>query len=128
LAKWGNSNLVLTAANTYTGPTTINAGRLVLPTGGTIVSTNITINTPGVFDVSASGYTLASGQTLKLNATNAVLGNLTVSSGATVMGNGTNNGNLTVNSGATLLPGASIGTLAVATNLTLSDGSLTYEL
>lgn len=129
LNKWGNSNVVLSAANTYTGPTTINQGRFVLTNGATLASTNIAINSPGVFDVSAAGFTLASGQSVNLNATNAVQGNLTVSSGATLLGTGTNNGNVTVNAGGTLSPGplTTPGLLAITSNLTLNAASLPFQ-
>jgi autotransporter-associated beta strand protein len=129
LTKAGNSNLVLTAANAYTGPITINGGRIVLTNSGTVASTSITCN-GGAFDILANGYTLGTGQTLNLNATtNGVIGNLVVGSGATILGIGTNSGNLTVNSG-TLSPGplVSVGTLAVVSNLTLNGASIPFQL
>ncbi len=130
LTKAGNSNLVFTVANNYSGPTTINAGRIVLTNSGSLVSTNIIVNNPGVLDVTANGFTLAAGQSLNLNATNAVLGNLVVPSGATVFGNGTNRGNVTVNAGGILSPGplASAGTLGVLSNLTLNGASLPFQI
>jgi autotransporter-associated beta strand protein len=130
LTKGGNSNLVLFAANTYTGPTTINAGRITLAAGSTLASTNITVNNSGILDVSSNAtYTLASGQVLNVSAATAsVFGNLTVPSGATLLSGGTNNGNISVNSG-TLSAGplATVGTLR-GSNLTLNAASVVMNL
>ena len=130
LTKAGNSNLVVTVPATYTGPTVITAGRLVLTNSGSLASTNILINNPGTWDISANGYTLAAGQSVSLNATNAVLGNLTVPAGATVLGTGTNRGSLTVNAGGVLSPGplTSVGTLVVSNVLTLNGAGVPFQL
>lgn len=72
----GGGLLVLSGANTYTGPTVINAGTLALRGAGSIAgSSNITVAGGAVFDVSGltSAFALASGQTLSNSAVNAVI-------------------------------------------------------
>ena len=66
LNKYGSSNLVLSAANTYTGPTLVGAGRLVMTPGGSLVSPSIIVNNGAGFDATAlpGGYSVASGQTI----------------------------------------------------------------
>ena len=52
--KTGAGTLVLTAANTYTGETTIDAGRLTLVAGASIAeSERVTVGASGIFDTSA---------------------------------------------------------------------------
>ncbi len=117
-------NITLTGANTYSGPTVINAGTLTLSAGSSLAnSSGITIVTNSVnggaavntFDVSAltGGFTTAAGQTLSLNG-------------------GQLNGNFNFAAGSTniLAPGGSntIGALTISGNLTLSGGSNTLVL
>ena len=71
LIKANSSTWTLTAANTYTGDTTIKAGTLVLGAAGTIANSPKIIvgdagSTTAVLDVSAktSGFTIGSSQTL----------------------------------------------------------------
>jgi autotransporter-associated beta strand protein len=134
IAKYGTSNLVFEANATYTGATEINAGRVVLAAGGSLASSNINVNVGGTFDVTAKGaggYTLAAGQTLNLADANSVaLGNFTIASGAAGMGSGTNRGHLTVNAGGSLIPGplATVGTLTMASNLSITSASMTFNL
>lgn len=73
LTKNGNGTLTLSAANSFTGPTTVNAGTLLLKTGGTL---NFASN------VSVNGGTLAGDGTAYGNVTVASAGNL--SPGASV--------------------------------------------
>lgn len=89
-AKTGAGTLTLTAANSFTGTTTVAAGRL-----------NV--------DGSLAGSTLT-----------------TVQDGAVLGGTGTV-GNLALASGGRLAPGRSIGTLKVAGDLTMAEGSV-YEV
>ena len=91
----GNLSLVLNgsgsmltlsnAANTYTGPTTINAGTLALKSGGSIAgSASITIAGGAKFDVAnlASAFPLGAAQTLSNSSAGAVLcGTINATSG-----------------------------------------------
>lgn len=75
LTKLGAGSLTLTAANTYTGNTTISNGVLALSGSGAIVGANIIVNGGATLDVSALGsWTLASGQTLSNKTSTAQLG------------------------------------------------------
>ncbi|MGZ3284315.1 MAG: autotransporter-associated beta strand repeat-containing protein, partial [Xanthobacteraceae bacterium] len=88
LEKIGAGSLVLTAANTYTGPTTVNAGALVV--NGSIASSAVTVNSgailAGTGTVGAttinSGGTFAPGAAGGTPATMTVQGNLAFQSGA----------------------------------------------
>ena len=71
LTKLGAGTFNLTNANTYTGPTYINAGTLALSTNGSISSSPlISITNGATFDVSALSVlpTLSGSQTLSNNA------------------------------------------------------------
>jgi fibronectin-binding autotransporter adhesin len=107
-------NLTLGGANTYVGSTIINAGTLVLDTLGSIVSTNINVAPGGVFNVSAvAGGFILNGNLIGGRAsgfTNDFIGSLTMQ-----------NGNITV------VPGIA-GTLTLAGNLSLSGGTLNFDL
>jgi autotransporter-associated beta strand protein len=131
IAKYGNSNLVLSAANTYSGTTEIGVGSLILVPGASLASSLVqvdsapaTVSRP-TFDVTAlpGGYTLPPGQTLNVNG--FVAGNITAGNGSTCSGMGTNLGNVTVTGSATLAPGSSLveGTLTINSNLTFGAGS-----
>ena len=81
------SSLELSAANTYTGATTISAGTLILTASGSLAaSTNVSIAAGGTLDVSAQTiYTLGSSATLSAsgNATVATIkGGTTVNLGS----------------------------------------------
>jgi autotransporter-associated beta strand protein len=136
LGKGGNSNLVLSAANTYTGPTEVGAGSLILVPGASLASSLIQVDSPSSgtmpasFDVTAlsGGYTLPPGQSLTVNGFSA--GDFSAGFGSTFSGFGTNLGNVTVAAGATLAPGGSLveGTLTINSNLTFSGGSAIIKL
>ena len=100
LTKTGLGTLSLTAANTYTGATVVNAGTL---------SVNNTL--------ASSSVMVASGATLKLNG--SISGTASVS--GTLGGNGTISGATTIQ--GTLAAGNSIGTLNTG-NLTLASTSV----
>lgn len=110
--KVGSSSLTLTAANTYTGSTWLNAGSILLTGSGSISSsTNIVIlATNAVLDASQS-----SDQTL------------TLAGGQSLQGNGSINGMLVVSPGATLSAGtnsSNIGLLTVSNTVTLAGNTL----
>jgi autotransporter-associated beta strand protein len=103
LTKTGSRTFTLAGANTYTGDTTVVAGKLALANTGSLASLKITVGTsPGsaaVLDVSAitDGLSLSSGQTLGGHGT--VVGNVavsgTVSPGAAGVGELVENGTQT---------------------------------
>ena len=97
LTKIGSGKLVLAANNIYNGPTVVSNG---------VLSVNGTNSLTGT-----SGGTNYSGG-----------GTFTVY-GGTLGGTGTISGPVTVKNGGTISPGDSIGTLTLATNLTLESGS-----
>jgi uncharacterized protein with beta-barrel porin domain len=114
LQQLGNSTLVLTANDTYTGPTIVAAGTLVISVTGSITS-NVT-----------NSATFNNAGTVTGTVSNA--GTFTNSAGATVSGLLTNTAGTTNNAGA-LNGGANItgGTLTGAGsvgNLTIGGGAL----
>jgi fibronectin-binding autotransporter adhesin len=113
LLKTGGGTLYLGGTNTYTGRTSLGAGRVaMLDTGSINGSPRIDIASAAIFDVSrlAGGYSLAPGQTIAGNGT--VAGSLIAPSNTTVLVGGQN------------IPS----TLRVTNGLTLSGGTLTFEL
>lgn len=114
LDKFGAGTLTLSAANTYTGNTTVSGGTLLLNTLGTIAaSPTIALGSGATFDVTAkfgTGLTLAAGQELK--------------------GDGLASGNFTLGTGSMLTPGMSgVGALKFEGSLTLSPTALfNFEL
>ncbi len=109
IIKNGAYNLLLAAADTYSGNTTINGGSLLLTNNGSIFAS-------AVIRV-AAGATLDAGQRSD--------GMLALGSGQTLTGNGTVNGNATIGNGATLAPGGSLAVLTFNGNLILNGGSTT---
>jgi autotransporter-associated beta strand protein len=131
IIKYGTSNLVLNAANSYIGGTVVNAGGLVLGASGSIATSPLIQISPGaLLDVTAkpAGLPLAPGQTLNLGG--SVLGDLTVASGSTLLGNGIFAGSLTVAPSAEVAPATTnvTGTIVVSNNLTLAGGHFTWEM
>lgn len=102
LTKVGLGTLELSATNVYTGATTINAGKLMLASTGSIgASSAITINTNATFDVSlVSGFTIGAAQTVQ-GSSGTLLGNVTVN-GLLAPGISTNLGVLTISNNLTL--------------------------
>lgn len=94
------------AANVYTGNTTINGGILSLGGSGSIANSPvITVGAGAEFDVTGASFTLGGAQTLK--------------------GNGSISGDVTAN--GTIIPGASVGVLTFSNNLTI-NGNVVVEL
>jgi autotransporter-associated beta strand protein len=91
---------VLTAADTYSGNTTINGGALQLVGSGSLsVTPQITVNRGGTFDVSRldGSFTVGTGQILGGNG--LILGNVVVNGRLMTGVTNTINGNLTYNPG-----------------------------
>ena len=85
--KVGTGTLTFTAANTYTGATSIKAGTLLLSASGSLAaSSSVNIAAGATFDVSANAtYTLGSGATLSASgnvSAATIKGGTTVSVGA----------------------------------------------
>jgi len=111
LAQSGTGNLVLGAANSYSGSTVIGNGTLVLTgTGSFNSSALISVSNGAVLDVTGRAD-----QTLTLN------------NGQTLIGSGTVRGNLKTQAGSSLNPGDSIRVLAVQGNVVLG-GTLLLNL
>jgi rhamnogalacturonan endolyase len=104
LIKNNSGTLTLGTANTYTGPTLVNGGTLVLSDAAEIPKT------PTI--------TLAAGAILDTRS--HARGGLTLAPGQSLGGNGVVRGDLTVAAGATLAPGLPIGSLTFSNNLTLA--------
>ena len=76
LTKVGSGTMTLSGANTYTGATTVSAGRLVLSSTGSINSASaLTVSNGATFDVSGkAAYTMGTGSTtIGIGATTAGL-------------------------------------------------------
>jgi autotransporter-associated beta strand protein len=77
LTKAGSGTLILSGANTYTGPTRIGDGSLVLASTGSLASTSISIGNGAIFDVSAkSGAYSLSGINLAIDTDGITAGRI----------------------------------------------------
>jgi autotransporter-associated beta strand protein len=108
LTKSGAGKWVLTAANTYSGNTTISEGTLALSGASSLANTpKIIIDAGGTLDVSglSGGYSLAASQSLLATngATATVNGNLNVSSASVTMTNVPGTPTINVTGGALTL-------------------------
>ena len=105
MTKTGSGTVTLAGANTFAGPVTVSQGTLALGASGSIAnSASIAVQAGATLDASA------------------VSGGFTVPGAQTLSGNGSVTGNVIIN--GTLSPGASIGGLTFAGNLTL--GGVTF--
>lgn len=110
LTKSGSGTVILTAENTYSGGTTIEAGTLQIGDGGTSgsITGNVTNNGTLAFNrsdnVTFSGSVAGTGKltksgagTLTLTGTNSYFGGTTISAGTLEIGNGGTLGSLDSN-------------------------------
>ena len=123
----GTGTTVLNATDTYTGPTTVNAGTLQVGAGGTAGSSG-----------STSGIALASGATLAFSRTDTYGGNFAPvisGSGAVVVNSGTLSltsantytGLTTVNAGKLQIgAGGTVGSIASTSGIVLSTTNATF--
>ena len=137
LQKTGVGTLLLTAANTYTGSTTINGGTLALAATGNLASTAITVGNGGNYDLSAvGGYTLNSGVTVTVSAGGLVTGPLTVGTGSTLVAgkaSGTGDdfsGDLSVQGTVNVGGTGTTGTMKIGGTglLNLNGGTMSFDL
>src|SRR5215472_9445226 len=134
LEKIGAGTLVLTAPNTYSGPTTISAGTLVLGNGGSILG-NVVDN--GTFAVNRSdAYTFSgaisgSGSfvqmgtgTTTLSDNSTYTGPTTVSAGTLVVNGSIANSAVTVGAGAALTGTGTVGATTIRSGGIFAPGSV----
>lgn len=134
LIKTGNGGVTLTAANTYTGGTTIDAGALVLADAGDIVS-SVAIGATGTFDISAAdgdrdldtvtgaGAIALGDNTLTLTQAGGTYAGSISGTGGLILSAGQGyalNGSSTYSGGTALLTG----TLSLGNNDALGTGAL----
>src|SRR6478736_3469638 len=105
LTKQGAGTLTIDGGAYYSGNTTVNQGILKLITSGNVSSPTITVASNATLDVTATGYSLASAQTLAGSGT--IVGNVTDGAGSTIISPGV----------------AGAGTLTISGNLALVGGS-----
>ena len=132
VTKSNSGTATLSAANTYTGSTTISAGTLLVSGSGTInTSTGVSI-TGGTLDYQNNTTGLnrnvtISGGTFKNNSTQNYTGTLTFTSG-TVGGTNLAGVALTVGSGQTLSPGNSPGTMVAGAQTWAAGGNYNWQI
>ena len=132
LEKTGGGTLVLTATNTYTGGTSIDAGTLQLGSGGTSgsIQGNVANNGTLAFNRSdtstvagvisgAGGVSQIGTGTTILTATNTYSGATTVSAGTLLV-----NGSIASSSGATVAQGATLGGTGTLPSIAVGSGTL----
>jgi autotransporter-associated beta strand protein len=110
--KTSPGQLILSAANTYSGSTLINAGSVLLAPGGSIASSSvISIATNTFLDAS-------------------LVGGLNLGSGKTLSGSGSVIGNVSASAGSQIAPGSAIaaGTLTLSNNLALNGATAAVKL
>jgi len=105
LTKTGAGTLRLTSINTFTGPTSIEAGRLEFGPDAALASALIIVKSQAFLDARSLAE-----ETLELN------------DGQTLQSGGTVEGNLVVGTGAVLAPGASTGTSVTTGTTTFGPG------
>ncbi len=128
LTKIGANKVTLTAVNSYSGATKVNAGNLTVATGGSIASSSdYSVASGATLDVSGITFTVAANETLSCSSSSGtanVTGNVTLASGSLfgseasgssdTVGKVAITGNLTVNNN-TITVNVTGGTLAAGT-------------
>ena len=116
LNKLGTNSLILTAASTYTGPTTVSAGTLQLGTG--VAGANGSLASPSIADSGTLLFAPAPGTTESYSGSIGGGGGVTINGNATgtttLLGGNTYTGTTTVTSG----------TLNLANSLALQNSNL----
>ena len=145
LTKKGEGTLTLTQGPTYTGPTTVEAGTLVLPTGGTLKNlSGGSEETAASIDATGKDLTLSNDETTEFNGSITAAsiektgdGKLQLNTGETGMINvqsltvsagqldlqGNTSCGVTVNPGKVFSPGDPIGTATVGGEFKLDSGA-----
>jgi len=130
LVRAGTGTTTLSAANTYSGNTTItNTATLALAAGGSIAKTpQISIAAGAIFDVSAAGFTFTGSSPVQTLAGSSTNGIATINAPSQTV---------TLNSGALLAfqalggSGSSVGKISVtgtSANLTLNGNAVTVNV
>jgi len=116
LTKTGASPLYLYGVNTYTGPTFVSAGNLILDAPSAITN--------------SSAIVLASGTTLDVSAISTAAGAFKLNGvvGQTLTGSGTIIGNVEAAPATTIIPGTSAGTLTHTGDLKIDGATVVVEL
>ncbi|MBI5423863.1 MAG: autotransporter-associated beta strand repeat-containing protein [Opitutae bacterium] len=117
LVKNGNETLTLTGQSTYSGGTTINAGKIVAGSSTTFVSDSLVSGPLGTGTVTLNG-----GQLGFTNGATIVNPIVFGTNGGTLSGNTTFNQSITVGTNIVLAPGNSPGTLTFTNALTFASG------
>ena len=136
LTKIGAGTLVLTANNTYTGPTTISVGTLQLGNGGTsgsilgnvVNNGTLAINRSDTFTlgnvISGTGALQQNGPgTTILTATNTYSGATSVNAGTLIVNGAIASSTVTVNAGALLTGTGTVGATTISAGGMFAPGS-----
>jgi fibronectin-binding autotransporter adhesin len=131
LTKGGPGTLSLAAANTYNGPTTVNAGTLEIPLGGSVSATSSATINAGTLLVGLGGSLTTAGGVSVLGGTLDVRG--TVNAAVTASGTGVVKGTgmisaLTLDPGGVVAPGLSPGTLNAGNTIWNGGGIYNWEV
>jgi autotransporter-associated beta strand protein len=129
VTKSGNGTLVLSAANTYTSATILNAGTLNLTgnlSGGTAITTSgSSVFTQGSASVisGTSSFTHNSTGTSTLAGSNTYNGTTTINAGTLSVTGTTSSSAITINSGGNLTGTGTVGAVTLNTGGTIGAGA-----